>query len=151
MFKLASFYSLFLSSSSSSSSFFKNNNNYQLVIFIEVTMNFLSEFWSLDVSCSSDVNIVSPPSMHPCKKICDITGYEVCGSLDKMWYYRSNQYEYLVWMFDPAVRGRFISMDICIPLLKFFTSIKSSSIVLVLCFRSMLRVEPTRSYPPTLF
>uniref|UniRef100_A0A803P8E6 Vps72/YL1 C-terminal domain-containing protein n=1 Tax=Cannabis sativa TaxID=3483 RepID=A0A803P8E6_CANSA len=25
---------------------------------------------------SRDVNIESPPSMHPCKKICDITGYE---------------------------------------------------------------------------
>ncbi|MCH86049.1 INO80 complex subunit C-like, partial [Trifolium medium] len=22
------------------------------------------------------VNIESPPSMHPCKRICDITGYE---------------------------------------------------------------------------
>ena len=41
--------------------------------------------------------------MHPCKRICDITGYEVCGSLDKMWYYRYNQREYLVWMFDPDV------------------------------------------------
>lgn len=26
---------------------------------------------------SNYVNIESPPSMHPCKKICDITGYEV--------------------------------------------------------------------------
>jgi len=26
----------------------------------------------------ADVNIESPPSMHPCKKICDITGFEVC-------------------------------------------------------------------------
>ncbi|KAG7021002.1 ies6, partial [Cucurbita argyrosperma subsp. argyrosperma] len=28
------------------------------------------------MSCYVDVNIESPPSMHPCKKICDITGYE---------------------------------------------------------------------------
>ncbi|GKV23982.1 hypothetical protein SLEP1_g33646 [Rubroshorea leprosula] len=26
------------------------------------------------------INIESSPSMHPCKKICDITGFEVCGS-----------------------------------------------------------------------
>lgn len=25
----------------------------------------------------ADVNIESPPSMHPCKRICDITGFEV--------------------------------------------------------------------------
>ncbi|KAE8077214.1 hypothetical protein FH972_015794 [Carpinus fangiana] len=30
------------------------------------------------------VNIETPPSMHPCKRICDITGYEVCGFPDKM-------------------------------------------------------------------
>ncbi|GAV86869.1 hypothetical protein CFOL_v3_30295, partial [Cephalotus follicularis] len=24
------------------------------------------------------VNIESPPSLHPCKRICDITGFEVC-------------------------------------------------------------------------
>lgn len=28
---------------------------------------------------TADVNIESPPSMHPCKRICDITGFEVCG------------------------------------------------------------------------
>ncbi|XP_004488502.1 protein EIN6 ENHANCER-like isoform X2 [Cicer arietinum] len=27
------------------------------------------------------VNIESPPSMHPCKRICDITGYEVSNVL----------------------------------------------------------------------
>nr|POF11851.1 protein exordium-like 7 [Quercus suber] len=35
-----------------------------------------AKFSSLNVSCSADVNIESPPSMHPCKRICDITGYE---------------------------------------------------------------------------
>lgn len=25
----------------------------------------------------ADVNIETPPSMHPCKRICDITGFEV--------------------------------------------------------------------------
>lgn len=25
----------------------------------------------------ADVNIETPPSMHPCKRLCDITGYEV--------------------------------------------------------------------------
>jgi len=29
----------------------------------------------------ADVNIESPPSMRPCKKICDITGFEVCCAL----------------------------------------------------------------------
>ena len=100
-----------------------------------------SEFWSLDVSCFADVNIESPPSMHPCKKICDITGYEVCGSLDKMWYYRSNQCEYIVWMFDPAARGRFIYVDICILLLKFLLQL-NSVLFYYLSFRSILRVEP---------
>ncbi|XP_065632445.1 uncharacterized protein LOC136068768 [Quercus suber] len=43
------------------------------------------------------INIESPLSMHPCKRICDITRYEVCGFLDKMWYYRHNQciYDFL--------------------------------------------------------
>lgn len=36
-------------------------------------------FFLLD--CLADVNIESPPSMHPCKRICDITGFEVCSDL----------------------------------------------------------------------
>ncbi|KAF4352704.1 hypothetical protein G4B88_009778 [Cannabis sativa] len=31
------------------------------------------------------VNIESPPSMHPCKKICDITGYEISEQKSIVW------------------------------------------------------------------
>ena len=54
-------------------------------------------FWKVISSCNwikflpfllvlfADVNIESPPSMHPGKRICDITGFEVYISLENMW------------------------------------------------------------------
>lgn len=37
--------------------------------------------FDLAMSYYADINIESPPSMHPCKRICDITGYVVCALL----------------------------------------------------------------------
>ncbi|KAM7481540.1 hypothetical protein LguiB_006123 [Lonicera macranthoides] len=38
---------------------------------LNIKINFLNIHFR-----SSDVNIETPPSMHPCKRICDITGFE---------------------------------------------------------------------------
>ncbi|KAJ0077335.1 hypothetical protein Patl1_35337 [Pistacia atlantica] len=32
--------------------------------------------WFATIYPHSNVNIESPPSMHPCKRLCDMTGYE---------------------------------------------------------------------------
>lgn len=41
----------------------------------------------------ADVNIESPPSMHPCKRICDITGFEVCGTMEED-FFSLNSFHY---------------------------------------------------------
>lgn len=53
---------------------------------------------------SADVNIESPPPMHPCKRICDITGFEVLIPLNLL----------TCFLFDSFVKGTFlITMKRC--------------------------------------
>ncbi|KAE9447426.1 hypothetical protein C3L33_20701, partial [Rhododendron williamsianum] len=48
------------------------------------------------------VNIESPPSMHPCKRICDITGFEVYS------FYSDVQAPYV----DPRTNLRYANTDV---------------------------------------
>jgi hypothetical protein len=51
---------------------------FKVFVFCIDIINYLCCFFSP----LADVNIESPPSMHPPLRICDITGFEVCVSVE---------------------------------------------------------------------
>ncbi|GAU39145.1 hypothetical protein TSUD_147670 [Trifolium subterraneum] len=57
------------------------------------------------------VNIESPPSMHPCKRICDITGYET-GFKDLDFFVTLVELDFSVPHYDPKTNLRYANTDV---------------------------------------